>query len=103
SDSVSAYTNKIFESAMAGLETVKNNLDIAGHLGDQWALDANINAPGLNGLVPGLAGVIKGKVNVRGDINKPKIIADINAQGIKWQDQLSVGSVVVKGDIQSDD
>ncbi|MDI7032680.1 hypothetical protein, partial [Escherichia coli] len=37
------------------------------------------------------------------DINKPKIIADINAQGIKWQDQLSVGSVVVKGDIQSDD
>ena len=29
SDSVSAYTNKIFESAMAGLETVKNNLDIA--------------------------------------------------------------------------
>ncbi|MEY0160338.1 translocation and assembly module TamB, partial [Providencia manganoxydans] len=44
----------------------KNNLDIAGHLGDQWALDANINAPGLNGLVPGLAGVIKGKVNVRG-------------------------------------
>ncbi|MCS6723857.1 autotransporter assembly complex protein TamB [Proteus mirabilis] len=81
----------------------KNNLDIAGHLGDQWALDANINAPGLNGLAPGLAGVIKGKVNVRGDINKPKIIADINAQGIKWQDQLSVGSVVVKGDIQSDD
>ncbi|WP_227718516.1 hypothetical protein [Proteus mirabilis] len=47
----------------------------------------------------GVSGVIKGKVNVRGDINKPKIIADINAQGIKWQDQLSVGSVVVKGDI----
>ncbi|TDB54250.1 MurR/RpiR family transcriptional regulator [Photorhabdus khanii] len=29
SDTVSAYTNKIFESAMATLDTVKNNLDIA--------------------------------------------------------------------------
>lgn len=80
----------------------KNNLNIAGHLGDKWALDADINAPGLNGLVPGLAGVIKGKVNVRGDINKPQIFADINAKGIKWQDQVSVDSVTIKGDIQSD-
>ncbi|WP_368911182.1 autotransporter assembly complex protein TamB [Proteus vulgaris] len=80
----------------------KNNLDIEGHLGDKWALDANINAPGLNGLVPGLAGVIKGKVNIRGDINTPKIIADINAHGIKWQDQVSVESIAIKGDVQSD-
>ncbi|MCF1957932.1 translocation/assembly module TamB, partial [Escherichia coli] len=80
----------------------KNNLDIEGHLGDKWALDANINAPGLNGLVPGLAGVIKGKVNIRGDINAPKIIADINAHGIKWQDQVSVESITIKGDVQSD-
>lgn len=80
----------------------KNNLDIEGHLGDKWALDASINAPGLNGLVPGLAGVIKGKVNIRGDINTPKIIADINAQGIKWQDQVSVESISIKGDVQSD-
>ncbi|NHB97486.1 MurR/RpiR family transcriptional regulator [Photorhabdus stackebrandtii] len=29
SDTVSAYTNKIFESVMATLDTVKNNLDIA--------------------------------------------------------------------------
>ncbi|QAV24783.1 MurR/RpiR family transcriptional regulator [Proteus hauseri] len=29
SDTVSSYTNKIFESAMAGLENVKNNIDIA--------------------------------------------------------------------------
>ncbi|EEG85258.1 hypothetical protein PROPEN_03630 [Proteus penneri ATCC 35198] len=80
----------------------KNNLDIEGHLGDKWALDANINAPGLNGFVPGFAGVIKGKVNIRGDMNKPKIIADINAHGIKWQDQVSVESITIKGDVQSD-
>lgn len=29
SDTVSSYTNKIFESAMAGLENVKTNIDIA--------------------------------------------------------------------------
>lgn len=80
----------------------KNKLNIEGHLGDKWALDADINAPGLNGLVPGLAGVIKGKVNIRGDINTPKIIANLSAQGIKWQDQLSVGSVIIKGEVQSD-
>ncbi|MEQ4924082.1 autotransporter assembly complex protein TamB [Proteus hauseri] len=80
----------------------KNNLNVEGHLGDKWALDADINAPGLNGLVPGLAGVIKGKVNIRGDINTPKIIADINAQGIKWQDQVSVESITIKGDVQAD-
>lgn len=80
----------------------KNNLNVAGHLGDKWALDADINAPGLNGFVPGLAGVIKGKVNIRGDIKTPKIVADINASGIKWQDQISIDSIIVKGDVQSD-
>lgn len=35
-------------------------------------------------------------------MNKPKIIADINAHGIKWQDQVSVESITIKGDVQSD-
>lgn len=34
----------------------KNNIDVKGTLADKWNLDAKINAPGLNGLLPGLGG-----------------------------------------------
>lgn len=45
-----------------------NKLDVRGELADAWKLDADINAPALGGLVPGLAGTVKGKLNVRGNM-----------------------------------
>ncbi|MFW2168315.1 hypothetical protein, partial [Enterobacter cloacae complex sp.6722794] len=36
----------------------KNSVNVKGSLADKWNLDAKINAPALNGLLPGLGGVI---------------------------------------------
>ncbi|UNH28892.1 translocation/assembly module TamB [Moellerella wisconsensis] len=79
----------------------KNNVDVKGNLSDKWNLDAKINAPGLGGMLPGLAGVIKGDIKLRGDLQSPQVLADINAHGVKWQDMLSVDSAVIKGNVTS--
>lgn len=78
-----------------------NKLDINGQLADNWKLDADINAPALGGLVPGLAGTVKGKLNIRGNMEKPQILADLTIHSLKWQDDLSVANATIKGDVTS--
>lgn len=79
----------------------KNNLDVKGNLADKWNLDAKINAPGLNGVLPGLGGVIIGDIKLRGDLEAPEVAADLTARGVKWQQDLSIDNVVIKGNIVS--
>lgn len=79
----------------------KNNLDVKGNLADKWNLDAKINAPGLNGVLPGLGGVIIGDIKLRGDLEAPEVTADLTARGVKWQQDLSIDNVVIKGNIAS--
>ncbi|CAK7056937.1 TPA: translocation/assembly module TamB [Morganella morganii] len=78
-----------------------NKLDVRGELADAWKLDADINAPALGGLVPGLAGTVKGKLNVRGNMEKPQVLADLAVNSLKWQNDLSVADAKIKGDITS--
>ncbi|MCW2257360.1 translocation and assembly module TamB [Providencia alcalifaciens] len=79
----------------------KNNLDVKGDLADKWNLDAKINAPGLNGVLPGLGGVIIGDIKLRGDLDAPEVTADLTARSVKWQQDLSIDNVVIKGNIVS--
>ena len=82
------------------LELGRNNLDIKGKLSDQWALDANVDAPHLDGALPGLGGVVKGMIKLRGNLKAPQLLADLTASNLKWQ-ALSINRVNVKGDITS--
>ena len=84
------------------LELGRNNVDVKGKLGDKWALDANIDASHLDGALPGLGGVAKGRVQLRGDLNAPQVLADLTASNLRWQ-AMSVRSVNVKGDVTSTD
>lgn len=77
-----------------------NKVDIKGDLSNQWFLDANINAPKLTGVMPGLEGVAVGSIRLRGSAKAPKLLADLTAKGLRWQD-LSIGQVMLKTDVAS--
>lgn len=84
------------------LELGRNNIDVKGQLNDQWNLDAKIDAPYLDGALPGLGGVVKGMLQLRGDLKAPKLLADLTATGLKWQ-ALTISRVSIKGDVSSSD
>ncbi|KAA8997717.1 translocation/assembly module TamB [Affinibrenneria salicis] len=78
----------------------RNKLSVSGQLSDKWQLDAAIDAPSLDGTLPGLGGTAKGTLKLRGELSAPQLLADITASGLRWQD-LSVRRVSVNGDVQS--
>ncbi|SUX87640.1 Family of uncharacterised function (DUF490) [Citrobacter koseri] len=79
------------------LELGRNSADVKGELGiKDLNLDATIDAPNLDNALPGLGGTAKGLVKVRGTVDAPQLLADINARGLRWQ-ELSVAQVRVKG------
>ncbi len=84
------------------LELGRNNLDVKGKLSDKWALDANVDAPHLDGALPGLGGIVKGMIQLRGNLKAPQVLADLTASNLRWQ-ALSVSKVNIKGDVTSSD
>lgn len=85
------------------LELGRNKADVKGELGvKDLNLDANIDAPGLDNVLPGLGGTAKGLVNIRGTVDAPQVMADITASNLRWQ-ALRVARVLVKGDVKSTD
>ncbi|WP_421353668.1 translocation/assembly module TamB domain-containing protein [Aeromonas veronii] len=60
------------------LQSGPNQLQANGSISTaQWKLDANLQAPQLGGIYPGLKGDIKGQVKVSGNQQTPKIDADL--------------------------
>lgn len=79
----------------------RNQLNIKGDLSDKWQLDADINAPSLTGMLPGLAGRALGTLKLRGDLGEPQILADITASGLRWQ-AMTINQIKIDGDIRSE-
>ncbi|QLO44389.1 autotransporter assembly complex protein TamB [Citrobacter freundii] len=83
------------------LELGRNSAEVKGELGvKDLNLDATIDAPSLDNALPGLGGMAKGQVKVRGTVEAPELLADITARGLRWQ-ELSVAQVRVEGDVKS--
>ncbi|MBS9431412.1 autotransporter assembly complex protein TamB [Photorhabdus hainanensis] len=78
----------------------RNKMSFQGQLSKQWKLDGDINAPKLDGILPGLGGVVNGTLKLRGNMQTPQLSADLNANGLKWQD-LRIDRVSVKGNVRS--
>lgn len=76
----------------------RNTLNIKGDLDKNWGLEASLYAPELNGALPGLSGVAKGVVKLRGSLKTPQVLADISAHGLQWQ-KLSIKGVKIKGNL----
>jgi len=85
------------------LQLGRNQADIKGEFGQkELNLDAIINAPGLDNILPGLGGAIKGSIKIRGEVDAPQVLADINASNLRFQD-FSVARILLKGDVVSHD
>ncbi|WP_333499742.1 autotransporter assembly complex protein TamB [Kluyvera sp. CHPC 1.2972] len=97
--------NSYMQWTIPGLKVAlgNNNADVKGELGvKDLNLDANIDAPKLDNMLPGLGGTAKGLVKVRGTVDAPQLLADITARGLRWQ-ALSIAQVRVDGDVNSTD
>ncbi|MFT8212225.1 MAG: autotransporter assembly complex protein TamB [Symbiopectobacterium sp.] len=79
----------------------RNQLDVKGELGKQWQLDGVIDAPALNGALPGLAGRVAGTVRLRGNHTAQQPLADLNATGLRWQG-LSIERLTLESDVRSE-
>ncbi|AYH49332.1 translocation and assembly module TamB [Dickeya fangzhongdai] len=79
----------------------RNQLTLQGELSDQWRLNGDINAPSLNGILPGLGGQVMGKLRLSGKRDAPQLQTEINATALRWQ-ELSLGKLTLNGDVQSD-
>lgn len=81
----------------------RNQLNVVGQLDEKsWKLDANIDAPRLDGMLPGLSGIINGLFKLRGNLQAPQLLANLTAFGLQWQ-ALSINRVKINGDIRSND
>ncbi|SFN04533.1 autotransporter secretion inner membrane protein TamB [Izhakiella capsodis] len=79
-----------------------NHIDVKGSLRDKLTLDATIDAPRLDNALPGLGGMAEGSIKVRGDLNKPQLLANLIARNLRWQ-QLQIARVDLNGDVTSSD
>ncbi|CAB1207990.1 translocation/assembly module TamB [Serratia liquefaciens] len=81
----------------------RNQLNVKGQLDEKsWNLDANIDAPRLDGALPGLGGTAKGLLKLRGNLQAPQLLADLTASGLQWQ-ALRINRVNIDGDVRSSD
>lgn len=79
-------SNRSWKSPGIGLTVGRSQLSIAGHVDKQnWKVDAKIDAPFLNGTIPGLGGTINGSLKLRGNLQVPELLADLTACNLQWQ------------------
>lgn len=80
----------------------RNSLNIAGNVDHQLALDAVLDAPNLNGALPGLMGNAHGTLTLRGDSRAPSLAMNLSAAGLRWQ-SFSVAKIALDGNVNASD
>lgn len=80
----------------------RNQLNVKGELNDAFALDAVLNAPELNGALPGLGGRAAGNIKLRGNLQAPQLLMDLDAHALRWG-EMSIARIALQGDVRSSD
>ncbi|GEA60455.1 autotransporter assembly complex protein TamB [Vibrio comitans] len=78
----------------------QNNIRISGNLDENWNLDTKLDIPQIKHTVPDLDGSAIGLIELRGPFATPEVIADVTANKIAWQDQVTIESITLKGDVE---
>lgn len=65
------------------VQLADNQLQMQGEIGKKINLDANIDAPRLNGILPELAGNAKGYLQLRGSLQAPQLNSDLTANALQ--------------------
>ncbi|MCV6637110.1 translocation/assembly module TamB domain-containing protein [Candidatus Albibeggiatoa sp. nov. NOAA] len=90
-----------YEINQLDFKSGKTRLTANGVVDKNIKLDWALNAPNLNTLVPQAKGSIKGKGKVLGALDKPHVIAKLNAQKLQYEDN-KVQSLKVDADVDLD-
>lgn len=80
-----------------------NRAELKGEVNDRvFSADLKLDAPDLSRTLPGLRGRAAGTLNVRGDVDHPVLLADLQADGLGLED-FSLSSLTFKGRITADE
>lgn len=79
----------------------RNRLMVKGTLGEQWNITGDINAPALDGTLPGLAGRIVGNLKLDGNRDAPHLKTDLAVSELRWQN-MTIKQLDIAVDVQSD-
>ncbi len=78
----------------------RNTLNIKGNIDDTWSVNSSLDATDLDGIFPGLAGVAKGTLKLRGKLQAPELSVQLTANHLQWQ-QLFISHISLMGHMQS--
>ena len=81
------------------LNNGQNKIAASGELTDQWDLDANIDLPQLNNLLPDLKGSIKANIKMDGALKAPNAVITANADQVSFQDT-AVNALSLNANVQ---
>lgn len=77
-----------------------NAIKLKGKLDKQWDINVDVDMPKLSKTLPQLKGQIKGDIQLRGKQKQPKIITNLAATNIDWNDaEATLASLTVKGEV----
>jgi translocation and assembly module TamB len=76
-----------------------NNIAAAGELTDRWDLDAQIELPQLNNLLPDLNGSINANIKMDGELKTPNAVVTANADQVSFQDT-AINALALNANIQ---
>lgn len=83
------------------LHSGENHLSAKGSIAQQLNIDAQLSAPDLASLWPGLGGSLQGEINASGSKESPNISADLTGRSVQFQDfsieQLSLQAQINNG------
>ncbi|WP_418641779.1 translocation/assembly module TamB domain-containing protein [Vibrio chaetopteri] len=74
-----------------------NQLNARGKLDQSWDMSVDIDFPELAKSVPDLSGILRGKLNLKGDMKEPDIATDLSIEKIQWKDEASLEALTLSG------
>lgn len=83
--------NGILQAHQLNLASAANKVRVDGSAGDRLDLRFDIDAPELAALYPGLAGVLKGRGELKGSLKSPAINAQLRGSALVFEDARVAG------------
>ncbi|MFW7524616.1 translocation/assembly module TamB domain-containing protein [Vibrio ostreicida] len=74
-----------------------NHVTAKGEIAQSLTMQIAVNVPDLSKTVPQLQGKVTGDINLSGPPDTPMIALNLDGQSLKWQQDLSVASLLVEG------
>lgn len=77
-----------------------NGIKLKGKLDKQWDMNLDVDMPKLSNTLPQLKGQIKGNIQLRGEQKQPKVITNLAATNIDWNNaEATLTSLSLKGEV----